>query len=86
MWMPLKKYCDKYPWPTLPTLRWMIWKIEQTLGKQAPFIHRYGKRVLIDGEKFQVWITTEEAYKLKNIWLEKDRETKALKKSGDAEK
>jgi hypothetical protein len=62
MWIPLKKYCEKYEWPSkIATLRVIIWNVEKGLGRQPSFIHRYGKRVLIDGEMFQAWLTTKEA-------------------------
>ncbi len=82
-WIPLKKYCEKYEWPnTVATLRVLIWKVEQGLGRQPSFIHRYGKRVLIDGELFQAWLTTKEAAdaKIKSNQLARE---KRLEKSNE---
>lgn len=54
--MPLKDYCKSYPWPKLASLRWLIWKLENMMGEQAPFITRFGKRLLIDPEAFEKWV------------------------------
>ncbi|MES2409056.1 MAG: hypothetical protein V4509_02005 [Patescibacteria group bacterium] len=80
MWIPLKKYCEQYPWPSLSTLRWIIWRTEAGLEKQAPFVTRFGKRVLIDADIFQAWLTTKEAHDVKEKMILDDRKKKADKK------
>lgn len=83
MWIPLKKYCEKYEWPNkVSTLRVLIWNVETALGRQPSFISRYGKRVLIDGELFQAWLTTKEAADTKKLSTQMARE-KRLEKLND---
>ncbi len=80
MWIPLKKYCEKYEWPTTTaTLRVIIWNAEKGLGRQPSFIHRYGKRVLIDGDLFQAWLTTKEAADAKKASYLMTKEKRAEK-------
>ena len=83
-WVPLDHYPKYYSWPNLKTLRWITWKVEQEMGKQAPYIYRWGKKVLIDPEKFQAWILTEQAQAVKTSWVEKDRIRKKEKKLSKA--
>ena len=83
MWITLKNYTEKYDWPaTVPTLRVIIWNIEKGLGKTPNFIQRFGKRVLIDGEKFQAWLSTREAEVAKKKGAEMAKERRMEKKSG----
>lgn len=78
--MPLKIYCKLYPWPSYHTLRWMIWKVEKTTGKDAEFVQRYGRRLLIEDKLFQDWIAGSSSRFLKDEWIEAARKLKADRK------
>lgn len=78
-WMPLKEYTKLYAWPKLRTLQWIIWKTENTIQKEAPYIKRWGKRVMIDGDLFQAWVASEEGNNTRMVWVNADREKRRLK-------
>lgn len=81
MWIPLKNYCEQYPWPKdVQTLRVLIWEAEQVMDKGLPFVNRFGKRVLIDGEIFQAWLSSKEAFDVKQKCIEMARAKRENKK------
>lgn len=79
MWMTLYDYGKQYSWPSVKHFRWMIWRLENTYkeqGKTCPFTNRYGKRILVDPDKFQAWLGTKEAHDIKFIMNQRDRQIK----------
>ncbi len=79
-WMTMRDYSRLYPWPQLKTLRWLTHKIEKEMGKTAPYVHRWGRKVMVDPDLFQSWIVTEEAQQVRMNWIAKDREIKREKR------
>jgi hypothetical protein len=71
--MSLKDYCERNPWPKIHNLRWIIWKTEKTLGEKAPFVTRFGKKVLIDVQEFEKWLKSDKAHAIKCKWIEEDK-------------
>ena len=48
--LTIKQFCEKYSWPTEKGLRGYIFRSKGTPLEQA--FTRYGKRVLVDPDKF----------------------------------
>ena len=55
--IPVNKWPDHHPWPTVPGLRWMIFNAK-TNGFDA-VIRRVGRRVLIDEAAFFEWVEAQ---------------------------
>ena len=81
--MPLVEYCKKYSWPKINNLRTIIWKSEVVMGAPLPFVKRYGKRVLIDGEAFQAWVASEEGNRVKLQWIATEKQAREHKRQRD---
>ncbi len=84
-WMPLRKYCEFYPWPSHVTLRWIVNMLDRDEGKKYPFVQRHGKIYLIEDQLFQKWLGSEESSALRQRWIEVHREKKKNKKENKHE-
>lgn len=80
-WMPLKKYCESNPWPTLHTMRWMIYKSKSISGIHPPFVRKLGHGLLIDHDKFQQWISDDEGNRLMQRWAERRKDQQAKQRA-----
>jgi len=54
--IPLTKWPEYYPWPTVPALRQLVFHADSN-GFSA-VIRRVGRRILIDEAEFFKWIDT----------------------------
>jgi hypothetical protein len=56
-YIPVSQWNKYYAWPTVGSLRWMVFKANQ--GEKTGFEHclkRIGKRILIDTQLFFEWV------------------------------
>jgi AAA+ ATPase superfamily predicted ATPase len=83
-WMPLRKYCEFYPWPSHTTLRWMVAMLDRE-EKMYPFVQRHGKIYLIEDQLFQKWLGSEESSALRQRWIEVHREKKKSREQRESE-
>lgn len=78
-WIPLSNFCQDRPWPKLPTLRWIIYRGRKAFGHELPFIRKFGRKLLIDADKFNEWISSKEGDHSMNILIERRRDEKDKK-------
>ena len=57
--IPVTKWPEHHPWPTIPALRWMIFNAHR-IGFST-VVKRVGRRVLIDEAAFFRWVEGQSA-------------------------
>jgi hypothetical protein len=55
--IPLTKWNDYHPWPSLSGLRWMVFNAEKTGFDQC--LRRVGNRILINEQAFFDWVDSQ---------------------------
>ncbi len=86
MMMRLQDFCSRHPWPKIKHFRWMIWRIENYYrehGGTCPFTSRFGKRILVDPDKFFAWVESKECYDINQALTAMDKLKKETKKNKD---
>ena len=58
----VKQYADKFPWPTVQGMRWIIFNQKSFRAEHC--FKKVGKRVLVDSEEFQKWMKTNPKFKI----------------------